>query len=85
MPRLTLSRTMQADLKQAKSEAGVESHIHGKYNNTTHGKNNYTFQGKNNNAIHGLECVQVSKSVEGVFSYHHTEGEDVCGLYLVGR
>ena len=23
---------MQADLKQAKSEAGVESHIHGKYN-----------------------------------------------------
>ena len=28
MPRLTLSRTMQADLKQAKSEAGVESHIH---------------------------------------------------------
>ena len=26
MPRLTLSRTMQADLKQAKSEAGVESH-----------------------------------------------------------
>ena len=30
MPRLTLSRTMQADLKQAKSEAGVESHIHDK-------------------------------------------------------
>ena len=29
MPRSTLSRTMQADLKQAKSdEAGVESHIH---------------------------------------------------------
>ena len=28
MPRLTLSRTMQADLKQAKSEAGVESHTY---------------------------------------------------------
>jgi len=31
------------------------------------------------------ECLKVSKDTEGYFFYEHVLGEEVCGLYLVGR
>lgn len=34
--------------------------------------------------VHIKDCLQVSKDTEGFFSYEHIQGEEVCGLYLVG-
>ena len=31
------------------------------------------------------ECIKVSKNSDGFFHYEHKQGQDVCGLYLVGR